>query len=206
MSINRSLSVELGRGTRRFQRFVTLGGAKPAGEPPRPRGVFDPELLRAAIPHAFRKLDPRPAHQEPGHVRRRDHRGPRDDHGARQRDRHPGERPGWASRSRSRSGCGSPSCSRPMPRPSPRPAAAPRRRRSGGPARSPSPTAGWPTARSRTSARPSFARATSSSSRKARRSRATATSSRASPTSTRPRSPANRRRSSRSPGPTSAAP
>jgi K+-transporting ATPase ATPase B chain len=59
MSLTRSLSVELGRGTRRFQRFVTLGGAKPSGEAPRPRGVFDPELLRAAIPHAFRKLDPR---------------------------------------------------------------------------------------------------------------------------------------------------
>jgi len=59
MSLNRSLSVELGRGTRRFQRFVTLGGAKPSGEAPRPRGVFDPELLRAALPHAFRKLDPR---------------------------------------------------------------------------------------------------------------------------------------------------
>jgi K+-transporting ATPase ATPase B chain len=59
MSVQRSLSVELGRGTRRFQRFVTLGGAKPSGEPPRPRGVFDPELLRSAIPHAFRKLDPR---------------------------------------------------------------------------------------------------------------------------------------------------
>jgi K+-transporting ATPase ATPase B chain len=59
MSLTRSLSVELGRGTRRFQRFVTLGGAKPSGEAPRPRGVFDPDLLRAAIPHAFRKLDPR---------------------------------------------------------------------------------------------------------------------------------------------------
>jgi K+-transporting ATPase ATPase B chain len=59
MGLTRSLSVELDRGTRRFQRFVTLGGAKPSGEPPRPRGVFDPELLRAAIPHAFRKLDPR---------------------------------------------------------------------------------------------------------------------------------------------------
>ena len=60
MSVNRSLmAVDLGRGTRRFQRFVTLGGAKPEGEPPRPRGVFDPDLLRAAIPHAFRKLDPR---------------------------------------------------------------------------------------------------------------------------------------------------
>jgi K+-transporting ATPase ATPase B chain len=53
------MSVDLGRGTRRFQRFVTLGGAKPSGEPPRPRGVLDPDLLRSAIPHAFRKLDPR---------------------------------------------------------------------------------------------------------------------------------------------------
>jgi K+-transporting ATPase ATPase B chain len=53
------LTVELGRGTRRFQRFVTLGGAKPSGEPPKPRGVLDPDLLRSAIPQAFRKLDPR---------------------------------------------------------------------------------------------------------------------------------------------------
>jgi potassium-transporting ATPase ATP-binding subunit len=54
------LSVDLARGTRRFQRFVTLGGAKPSGgQPPRPRGVLDPDLLRAAVPHAFRKLDPR---------------------------------------------------------------------------------------------------------------------------------------------------
>jgi K+-transporting ATPase ATPase B chain len=53
------LSVDLGRGTRRFQRFVTLGGAKPSGEPPRPRGVLDLDLLRAALPHAIRKLDPR---------------------------------------------------------------------------------------------------------------------------------------------------
>jgi potassium-transporting ATPase ATP-binding subunit len=52
-------SVDLGRGTRRFQRFVTLGGAKPSGEPPRPRGILDPDLLRAAVPQAFRKLDPR---------------------------------------------------------------------------------------------------------------------------------------------------
>jgi K+-transporting ATPase ATPase B chain len=61
MSLTRSLiSVDLGRGTRRFQRFVTLGGTKPSGtEPPRPRGVLDPDLLRAALPHAFRKLDPR---------------------------------------------------------------------------------------------------------------------------------------------------
>ena len=53
------LSVDLGRGTRRFQRFVTLGGAKPSGEAPKPRGVLDPDLLRSAIPQAFRKLDPR---------------------------------------------------------------------------------------------------------------------------------------------------
>ena len=61
MSLTRSLfSIDTGGGTRRFQRFVTLGGAKPSGEqPPRPRGVFDPDLLRAALPFAFRKLDPR---------------------------------------------------------------------------------------------------------------------------------------------------
>ena len=53
------LTVDLDRGTRRFQRNVTLGGAKPSGEPPRPRGILDPDLLRAAIPQAFRKLDPR---------------------------------------------------------------------------------------------------------------------------------------------------
>ena len=52
-------SVDLSRGTRRFQRFVSLGGSKPSGEPPRPRGVLDPDLLRSAIPEAFRKLDPR---------------------------------------------------------------------------------------------------------------------------------------------------
>jgi potassium-transporting ATPase ATP-binding subunit len=53
------MSIDLGRGTRRFQRFVTLGGTKPSGGAPRPRGIFDPELLRSAIPHAVRKLDPR---------------------------------------------------------------------------------------------------------------------------------------------------
>ncbi|HEY7969194.1 MAG TPA: potassium-transporting ATPase subunit KdpB, partial [Candidatus Limnocylindrales bacterium] len=60
MSLTRPLlSVDLGRGTRRFQRFVVGGGAKPSGEPPKPRGVLDPEQLRAALPQAFRKLDPR---------------------------------------------------------------------------------------------------------------------------------------------------
>ena len=52
-------SVDLSRGTRRFQRFVTLGGSKPSGEPPRSRGVLDPQLLRTALPQAVRKLDPR---------------------------------------------------------------------------------------------------------------------------------------------------
>src|SRR4029077_766980 len=44
---------------RRFQRFVSGRGAKPSGEPPRPRGVLDPDLLRAALPQSVRKLDPR---------------------------------------------------------------------------------------------------------------------------------------------------
>jgi K+-transporting ATPase ATPase B chain len=62
MSLSRMFpTVDLGRGTRRFQRFVTLRGAKPAGgaPAPKPRGVLDPDLLRAALPNAFRKLDPR---------------------------------------------------------------------------------------------------------------------------------------------------
>jgi hypothetical protein len=53
------LSIDLGRGTRRFQRFVTLRGSKPSAQPPRPRGVMDPDLLRSALPNAVRKLDPR---------------------------------------------------------------------------------------------------------------------------------------------------
>ncbi len=63
-----------------------------------------------------------------------------------------------------------------------------------------SPIAGRPTERSRRSARPSCARATSSSSATARSSPATATSSRASATSTRPRSLANRRPVLKEPG------
>ena len=62
MSLPRVFStVDLGRGTRRFQRFVTLRGTKPAGgaPAPKPRGILDPDLLRAALPNAFRKLDPR---------------------------------------------------------------------------------------------------------------------------------------------------
>ena len=53
-------SFDLDRGTRRFQRFDVRGGQKPEETPPvKPRGIFDPALLRAAIPEAFRKLDPR---------------------------------------------------------------------------------------------------------------------------------------------------
>jgi len=61
MSVTRTLmSIDLGRGTRRFQRQVVLGGAKPSGDqPPQPRGILDPDLLRSALPHALRKLDPR---------------------------------------------------------------------------------------------------------------------------------------------------
>ncbi|HYL40353.1 MAG TPA: potassium-transporting ATPase subunit KdpB, partial [Candidatus Binatus sp.] len=58
-TVRSAMSIDLRTGTRRFQRFVTLGGSKPSGEAPKPRGILDPELLRSAIPHAFRKLDPR---------------------------------------------------------------------------------------------------------------------------------------------------
>ena len=54
-----AFSVDLGRGTRRFQRSVSGSATTPTGEAPRPRGVFDPDLLRAALPQAIRKLDPR---------------------------------------------------------------------------------------------------------------------------------------------------
>ena len=52
-------SIDLGRGTRRFQRFAGAGDARPSGAPSGPRGVFDPELLRAALPESVRKLNPR---------------------------------------------------------------------------------------------------------------------------------------------------
>jgi potassium-transporting ATPase ATP-binding subunit len=53
------VTLDTARGTRRFQRFVQLGGRKPEAVPPSPRGVMDPALLRAALPQAIRKLDPR---------------------------------------------------------------------------------------------------------------------------------------------------
>jgi K+-transporting ATPase ATPase B chain len=55
-----NLAIDLRSGTRRFQRFVTLRGQKPTGtQPPTPRGILDPDLLRSALPEAVRKLDPR---------------------------------------------------------------------------------------------------------------------------------------------------
>jgi potassium-transporting ATPase ATP-binding subunit len=53
------VTLDTAGGTRRFQRFVQLGGRKPGPEAPRPRGILDPALLRAALPEAVRKLDPR---------------------------------------------------------------------------------------------------------------------------------------------------
>ena len=148
-----------------------------------PRGVLDPDLLRSALPHAFRKLDPRLLIKNPvmfvveitavlvtliAH-RQRDRRPAGD---RRRRPRLPGPDRDLAlvhgpvrdlRRGRRRGA---------RPGPGRDAAARPARRRS--------PIAAAPTARSRTSARPSCARATSSSSRRARRSPATATSSRAS--------------------------
>ncbi len=55
-------SIDLSRGTRRFQRFgrgaAPSSGGAPAGAPG-PRGIFDPQLLRAALPESVRKLHPR---------------------------------------------------------------------------------------------------------------------------------------------------
>ncbi|MFN8520610.1 MAG: potassium-transporting ATPase subunit KdpB [Chloroflexota bacterium] len=53
-------SIDLSRGTRRFQRFGGgASGAAPTPGPGGPRGILDPALLRSAIPEALRKLDPR---------------------------------------------------------------------------------------------------------------------------------------------------
>ena len=61
MSLTRSLmSVDLGRGTRRFQRFVTLGGAKPSAASRRGRAASSIRSCSGRrCPQAFRKLDPR---------------------------------------------------------------------------------------------------------------------------------------------------
>ena len=56
-------AIDLSGGTRRFQRFGGRGkGANKGGQTggaPGPRGIFDPDLLRAALPESIRKLNPR---------------------------------------------------------------------------------------------------------------------------------------------------
>jgi potassium-transporting ATPase ATP-binding subunit len=53
------VTLDTERGTRRFQRFVQLGGQKPGAQPPKPPGILDSASLRTALPEAVRKLDPR---------------------------------------------------------------------------------------------------------------------------------------------------
>ena len=53
-----SRSIDLSRGTRRFQRS-SPAGAPSTGRAPGPRGILDPDLLKAALPQSIRKLDPR---------------------------------------------------------------------------------------------------------------------------------------------------
>ena len=60
------MSVDLGRGTRRFQRFVDARRREARrGEPPRPRGVLDPELLRSALPAVVPQARPAAADKNP---------------------------------------------------------------------------------------------------------------------------------------------
>ena len=54
-----SRSIDLSRGTRRFQRWGRPSGAPSTGGAPGPRGILDPDLLKAALPQSVRKLDPR---------------------------------------------------------------------------------------------------------------------------------------------------
>ena len=55
-----SRSIDLSRGTRRFQRWGRPAASPSGGAgPQRPRGILDPDLLRAALPQSVRKLDPR---------------------------------------------------------------------------------------------------------------------------------------------------
>ena len=82
----RLMSVDLGRGTRRFQRFVTLrrreaGRRRAAAAARRPRPRPAPVGAPARLPQARSAA----ADQEPGHVRRRDHGGARHAHLARRR-------------------------------------------------------------------------------------------------------------------------
>ena len=60
-------SIDLSGGTRRFKRFggkgdgsaKSTGKGTPAGGAPAPRGILDPDLLKAALPESIRKLNPR---------------------------------------------------------------------------------------------------------------------------------------------------
>jgi potassium-transporting ATPase ATP-binding subunit len=52
-------AIDLSGGTRRFKRFGGRDKGAPAGGAPGPRGIFDPDLLRAALPESIRKLNPR---------------------------------------------------------------------------------------------------------------------------------------------------
>ncbi len=55
-----SRSIDLSRGTRRFQRWGRPAASPSGGAgPQRPRGILDPDLLRSALPQSVRKLDPR---------------------------------------------------------------------------------------------------------------------------------------------------
>jgi potassium-transporting ATPase ATP-binding subunit len=55
-----SRSIDLSRGTRRFQRWGRPAASPSGGAgPQQPRGILDPDLLRSALPQSVRKLDPR---------------------------------------------------------------------------------------------------------------------------------------------------
>ncbi len=54
-----SRSIDLSRGTRRFQRWGRPSSGAPFGGAQRPRGILDPDLLLAALPESVRKLHPR---------------------------------------------------------------------------------------------------------------------------------------------------
>src|SRR5882724_7813355 len=54
-----SRSIDLSRGTRRFQRWGPSGAPSTGGGAPAPRGILDPDLLKAALPQSVLKLDPR---------------------------------------------------------------------------------------------------------------------------------------------------
>ncbi len=208
MTINR-FSIDLDRGTRRFQRNALRGGRKPEATPPvRPRGILDPELLRAAIPRGVPQARPARADPQPGHLRGRDHGCPRHDP---HRPQH--------HRGRSRRGAGRsrvPGPDRPVAvvhRPVRDVRRGRRRGARSGPGLDPAqdalrvhrpPTASRRLARGRRLVRASQGRPHRRP-RRATRSRATATSSRASGTSTRRPSPASPLRSSRSRAPTSGA-